>query len=311
MNTFIISAESYHIIDEEIKKIIKDNIPLYFNMYKSTIKDVITEASYYSITNDKKYLIVTNADFLGNGKSNNDEIELLDKYYDNPNPNTIIIFTTLNGIDLRKKIVKKVKDNNNLVCINKLDKKQINLLITNYLNKYNYSIDYQSINYIIDNSYDNVDIIYNELDKIILYYDKACAINYNDVVKIVGHEVDSNNFHFVSSVIDKDLKNAIRSFNDLKVFKVEPTVLISLLAREYRLMYYVKLLNKRMNGNKLCEYLNIRDWQLTKIYNNSIKYTEKELLNNLKDLCIIDMNIKKGVYDKDIALYSFIINACS
>ena len=310
MNTYIISAESYHIIEEEIRKIIKNNIPIYFNMYKTTIKEVVTEASYYSLDDSKKYLVVSNATFLGTGKADNDELDVLEKYLDNPNPNTIIVFTTLEGVDLRKKIVKRIKDNNTLINIPKLDKKGINLLITNYLKKYDYNIDYQTINYIIDNSYSNVDIIYNELDKIMLYYNKPCTIKYNDVVKIVGKELDSNNFHFITAMIDKDLKEALKVYNDLKIYKVEPTSLIVLLAREYRLMYYTKMLNKRMGKDEICNYLNIKDWQLSKIYNNSIKYTERELLDNLKELCLLDMNIKKGLIDKDIALYSFMLDVC-
>ncbi len=310
MNTYIISAESYHILNNELNKIIKDNNPIYFNMYKSSIKDAITEASYYSLDSTKKYLVVTNADFLGTGKSN-DEVDIINDYLDKPNPNTILIFTTLNGIDLRKKVVKRIKDNNCLINIPKLDKRGINDLITNYLKEYKYSIDYQTINYIMDNSYSNIDIIYNELGKIMLFYNNPCKINYNDVVKIVGKELDSNNFHFVSAVIDKDLELSLKLFNDLKVYKVEPTVLISLLAREYRLMYYVKLLYKRHSKDKICSYLGIQDWQLNKIYNNSIKYQERELLDNLVQLCNIDMNIKKGIYDKETSLISFILDACS
>ena len=310
MNTYIISAESYHLINNELSKIIKDNNPIYFNMYKVTIKDVLTEASYFSLDATKKYLVVTNADFLGTSKSN-DEVDLINDYLDQPNPNTILIFTTLNGIDLRKKVVKRIKDNNTLINIPKLDKKKINELITNYLKEYKYSIDYQTINYIIDNSYSNIDIIYNELDKIILYYNKPCKINYSDVVKIVGKELDSNNFHFISAVIDKNMELALRLLSDLKVYKVEPTVLISLLAREYRLMYYVKVLYQKKSKDELCKYLSIQDWQLTKIYNNSLKYKERELLDNLVELCDIDMNIKKGIWDKDIPLISFILDVCS
>ena len=39
-----------------------------------------------------------------------------------------------------------------------------------------------------------------------LYYNFPCRIKYADVEKIVGVELDSNNFHFVSAVIDKKLE---------------------------------------------------------------------------------------------------------
>ena len=125
-------------------------------------------------------------------------------------------------------------------------------------------------------------------------------------VKIANEESNGRKTKFCLLIPDYGVTD-----DDLKVYKVEPTVLISLLAREYRFMYYVKVLYQKFNKDKLCSYLGIQDWQLTKIYNNSIKYQERELLDNLVELCNIDMNIKKGIWDKDIALINFILNACS
>ena len=88
-------------------------------------------------------------------------------------------------------------------------------------------------------------------------------------------------------------------------------MLISLLAREYRLMYYVKKMyqNKKTLAS-ICSELKLQDWQVNKLYNNSIKYSETEILNNLVNLCNCDISIKKGLWDKDVALISFLLGAC-
>lgn len=311
MNTYLISAESYHLINKEIKKIVKDNNYLTFNMNNFSIKELIDEASYFSFDNTKKYVVASNADFFGTTKISEEASDLLYKYLHAPNSNTILIFTTLNGIDLRKKIVKEIKVNNGLINIAKLDKKTIHNTLNKYLKEKQYDADYNTINYIIDNSYDNLDIMFNELDKIMLYYNKPCKVNYNDVIKIVGTKLDNNNFHFVNAVVEKKLDVAIKLLKDLKVYKVEATSLVVLLAREYRLMYYVKKLYNKMSISEMCSYLGLADWQINKLYNNSINYKEKELLSNLVSLCNIDLNIKKGIWDKDIALYTFLLDACS
>ena len=72
-----------------------------------------------------------------------------------------------------------------------------------------------------------------------MYYNFPCTIKLQDIIKIIGEELDSNNFHFVNAVIEKNLKKSIKIYNSLRIYKVEPTSLIVLLAREYRLMYYV------------------------------------------------------------------------
>lgn len=308
---YLISAESYRIIDDEIKKIVKNNNYLIFNAIKCSIKEIVEEASYVGLGIEEKWLVVSDADFFGTGKISESDNDLLCKYLENPIKSTNIIFTTLNGIDLRKKSVKLIKNKGNIINIPKMDKKALNTTLTNYLKSFDYSIDYQTINYIMDNSYNNLDIMFNELDKIMLYYSFPCKIKLADVIKITGEEKNNNNFDFVNAVVEKNLSSSLKILKNLKVYKVEPTTLVALLAREFRLMYYIKELKDKMDTSEMMSYLSLADWQINKLYNNSMKYTKNELLKNLLYLCKIDLNIKKGYWDKDTSLYGFILENCS
>ena len=311
MNIYLISNESFRLINDEIKKIVKDNSYEVFNLNKSSIKEVIEEASYFSLDNNIKYLVVSNANIFGSDKVDDSTTELLLKYMDNPNTNTVLIFTTQKQLDSRKKIVKELKNKYKVINSPKMDRKALNNYLTNYVKQNEFDIDYQTINYIINNSYNDLDIMLNEIDKIMLYYNFPCRIKYDDVIKIVGEELDSNNFHFVNAVIEKNLETALKVLNNLKVYKVDATVLATLLAREYRLMFYVKkMYQEKISLNEICSNLSLADWQVNKLYNNGLHYSENELLKNLVDLCNIDMNIKKGIWDKDIALYGFLLDAC-
>ena len=312
MNIYLISNESFRLIDKEISKIVKDNAYEIFNLNKSSIKEVLEEASYFSLDNNKKYLVISNADIFGSDKIDDSITDSLINYFNNPNPNTVLIFTTKKPIDSRKKIVKELKSKYKVINAPKMDRKQISEKLTNYVKENDFDIDYQSVNYIVNNCYNNLDIMFNELDKIMLYYNFPCRIKYTDVIAIVGAELDSNNFHFVNAVIDKKLEESLKLLNSLKIYKVDSTILATLLAREYRLMYYVKkMYQKRIDIYEICQNLSLADWQVNKLYNNGLHYSESELLKNLVDLCNIDMNIKKGIWDKDIALYGFLLDACS
>ena len=312
MNIYLISNESFRLIDKEISKIVKDNAYEIFNLNKSSIKEVLEEAAYFSLDNNKKFLVVSNSDIFGSDKIDDNLTESLINYFNNPNPNTVLIFTTQKPIDSRKKIVKELKSKYKVINAPKMDRKQISEKLTNYVKENDFDIDYQSVNYIVNNCYNNLDIMFNELDKIMLYYNFPCRIKYQDVVAIVGTELDNNNFHFVSAVVEKKLDEALKLLNSLKIYKVDSNVLATLLAREYRLMYYVKkMYQNKISLSEICSNLSLADWQVNKLYNNGIHYSESELLKNLVDLCNIDMNIKKGIWDKDIALYGFLLDACS
>lgn len=312
MNVYLISIESYHLIDLEVKKIIKDNQVIKYNLNKSNIKEVIEEANYFSLTGEQKYIVVHNADFFGTDKIDEKDSEIILNYLKNPNLTTTIIFTTQKQIDSRKKIVKEIKDNYKLIYKSKMDKRALTDTILKYVHENEFEIDYNSINYIINNSYNNLDIMFNELDKIFIYYNFPCTIKLKDITKILGEELDNNNFHFVNAVIEKDLKKSIKIYNSLRIYKVEPTSLIILLAREYRLMYYVsKMYQNQISLREISNNLNLADWQIDKLYNNAIHYKEKELLKNLVDLCNLDKNIKKGIWDKNTAIYNFLLEACT
>ncbi len=311
MNIYLISNESFRLINEEIKKIVKGNNYETFNLNKCSIKEVIEEASYFSLDSNVKYLVVSNANIFGSDKVDDVTTDLVLKYMANPNPNTVLIFTTQKTIDTRKKIVKELKNKYKVINTPKMDRKSLSSFLIDYIRQNDFDIDYQTINYVINNSYNDLDIMLNELDKVMLYYNFPCRIKYDDVIKIVGEELDSNNFHFVNAVIEKNLANALKILNSLKVYKVDATVLATLLAREYRLMFYIKkLYQEKVNISEICSNLSLADWQVNKLYNNGLHYSEKELLRNLVDLCNIDMNIKKGIWDKDIALYGFLLDAC-
>ena len=67
----------------------------------------------------------------------------------------------------------------------------------------------------------------------------------------------------------------------------------------------------KINMNEIMSDLKLADWQVNKLYNNSMKYSNKELLKALVLLCNIDLNIKKGYWDKDTSLYGFLMEVCS
>ena len=87
--------------------------------------------------------------------------------------------------------------------------------------------------------------MFNELDKIMLYYNFPCRIKYQDVVAIVGTELDNNNFHFVSAVVEKKLDEAL----NFVVSKAVNGVGVNINTASCALLKYVSGLNKKVIDN--------------------------------------------------------------
>ena len=309
MNIYLIVSESIRLIDEELKKITKNLINIEkFDLNIISLEELLNEASYLSLFNEKRVIIAKNSYMFGNDKENKANNELLLKYLENPNENTVLIFTYNGKADMRKKITKEIKEKYKLINIEKLKFSDLQDKIRTIVKNDGYTIDLDSINYLINNCLNNYDLIYNEIEKLKLYYNAPCKFEFEDVKKIVSKSIDENNFKFVEYIINRDLKKAFKMLDDFNILKVEPISLINLLAREYRLMYFTKqLYEENKSLNTISKELGLQDWQTEKILKNSFNYNYNELENNLLVLNECDLQIKSVYFDKYSLLKVFML----
>lgn len=304
---YIIISNSYHIISEEINKIINNKTEIeYIDFQNSSVEEIIEEANYTSLFNDEKIIVVKNADILGSKCAI--KTDKLEKYLENPNPLTTLILTYYDKPDERKKIIKLIKEKSNYNYIKPLTYKEITERIINDFKQNKYKILYDDANYITNKCLNNYDLVKMELEKIYLYYNKPTEVKRSDLENIISKYMDDNNFKFVDAVIRNDYKLAIKMLDDFKIQKVEPIALLSLLAREYRLMLFSKDLYKKGYSNKkIGEELGLQEWQVDKAIKNSYNYSLKGLEDKLIQLTELDFNVKTGKMDKYLGLELFIL----
>ena len=313
MKIVLITGESILLINEKINEIVKDNKNITsFDMNANTIEDVLLEAGYFSMFEEEKFIIVRNANFFGSGKLNEKEADSLLKYFENPNSLSNIIFICSEKIDSRKKITKALKEKYEMITIPTLKYYEIESRVEKYFGKEGYKIDKDTVKYIVANSLNNYDLVMNEVEKIILYYNHPSYIKKSDVENIVSKSMNTNNFLFVDAIIDGDLEKSLALLKDLKTMKVEPTILISLIARDIRIMLNIKkLLEENKREYEILNELKLMDWQLEKYLKKAFPYKIKELEEWLVKLTKLDLKIKSGKLEKYDALELFILDICS
>ncbi len=315
MNTYLIVSNVNYYILEKIKEI-QSNISniITFNMLENNLDEILEEASYYSMFGDMKLIIVKNAKLFSTSKESElikKDREKLLKYLENENENTKLVFIN-DKVDTKIKLYKLLSDSNNVFVNNKLTKTDIKNEIIKVVNSNNYTIDDRSVWYIINNSLNNLDLAVNEINKIMLYYDKPCKILYEDVLNITAKSIDDNSFKLVDSIINKDYDLALRYLNELKLFKIDPSIIVALLYREFRLMLLTILYEEdNINRTDIIKKLKLADWQFDKVNNNLNMYSKKEIKNNLVYLNELDYEYKSGKISKDILLIEYILNSTS
>ena len=322
-NVYLICSNSFHLMEEELKKILKDNIYTSFDLNGVELDDVLEEASYFSLFDDKKYMVVKNAQIFGASKRKSKEEETDDEekvskkdekllqYLNEPNDNTVLIFTYNGKADTKKKICKIIKDRYKFIQIDDLKPKEIYSRVEKSLKEAGYKIDSNTGYYIVNNALNNYDLAINEVEKIKLYYGKGCTVKYEDVVNIVSKNIEDNNFKFIDTVISKDIKEAFKMYDDLMIQKVEPIMLMSMLAKEIRNMLLVKKLMKSKSKKDMMEVLGLKfDFQIDKLISNCYSFKENQLEGYLVLLSDLDYKIKRGKISNKLALEMFIMDIC-
>ena len=88
----------------------------------------------------------------------------------------------------------------------------------------------------------------------------------------------------------------------------EPIKIIVMLSNQFRIIYQAKRLYKQgYSGNDIATLLDIHPYRIKLALEKGRNYSEKDLINNLYKLAVLDEEIKTGKKDKYMALELFLI----
>lgn len=293
-------------INEEIKKITKNQNEMNINKYdldNSLIQNAIEDAETISMFGDKKTVIIDNANMFTGTTSKDSEI--IENYLNHINSHTNLIFLVHNEkLDTRKKITKLIKK----VGIVKEFNDELNqtTLIKKLFNGYN--IENKTINLFLNRIGNNPLIIKNEINKIKIYKGDDKTITDEDILNLTTKKVEIDIFKLIDYIVKKDKDKALELYYEMLKMNEEPIKIIVILANQFRLMYQSKeLLKKGYSEKDIASTLKIHPYRIKLAIQNGRNYTKETLLKYLNSLADIDIGIKTGTLNKDLALELFIL----
>lgn len=292
-NLYLIETDKYELLDIKVNEILKennltrDNLIIY-DMEEVNISDAIIDLDTYSLFNERKVVLCKNSIFLSTGKSEiNHNIELLEKYLNNPNDNNILILST-DKTDGKKNIVKLVKEKCKIV--------DVDIDIVKYIKEYTkgYKIPDDVIRYLIINTNEDITHITNELDKLMSLKENEKEITKADIDLIVVKRIDSNIFDLIDAIISKNKDKSLRIYNEMINYGEDIFKIFVGLSNQIRLIYQVKVL-KDLTNEEIATKLKLKNVKQVAALRYKIdKYTTSELTNYLHKLSIMDEELKLG-----------------
>lgn len=293
-------------IEEEIKKLSKGidemNISKY-DLNNDMLSLALEDAKTMSLFGDKKLVIADNANMF-TGSTSKDS-ELIEEYLNHINENTTLVLIVHNDkLDTRKKITKLIKKVGKVQEFN--DELDTTSLVRRLFKDYN--IDYKTIQLFIDRVGNNPLIIQSEINKIKIYKDNDKNITEEDILNLTAKLIEIDIFKLIDYIVRKNKEKALELYYEMLKMNEEPIKIVVILANQFRIMYQSKeLLKKGYSEKDIANTLKIHPYRVKLAIQNSRNYTSDILLKNLNALADIDIGIKTGTINKDLALELFIL----
>lgn len=307
MNNYLIKSNAISLIDKKIEELIKEksfdsSSVTTYDLEENSITSLIEDADTISFLTPNKVIIGKN---LSNNNLDEKNLKTLSKYLDNPNSDVLLILVTTN-IDARKKSIKEVINKLSLVNISTDTKTLVKDILKGY------DVEYRVINLLEEYYSEDLERLISETKKLALAFINTKKITYKDALELLVkplNKQDSLAFDLVREIALKNKKKAVNIYNELLSYNIESYALFGLLESQYRLLYQVKVLNKRnISYNDMASILEVHPFRVKKTLELVRYYTLKEIRKLLKNLSDIDFKIKSGVYENNIIIDLLILN---
>lgn len=277
---------------EEVKKLENDsdNIVSY-DMEDSSIKDAIIDLDTVSLFGDK-IVKVFNLDKVLDGDS-------LIKYLDNPGSNTLILIS-YKELDNRKKLTKVLKEKTKY-------KEVFNYDFNSYVksNLDGYDMDFMTINLLVSYCDNNIRRIKSELEKLKVYKFNDKVITSVDVDNLVKKGYDSTIFNLIDEINGGNRESVINIYRELLMENETDEKILYTIANHYRLLYKIKIKSMSLSDGELIKLYKLHPYRLTKLKEQCRLVSSDRILDMLKSLSDIDINVKSGKMDISTGLFLF------
>jgi len=276
-----------------------------------SLKDIFEFADTFPFMSEKKLCLLKEAGFFtSTGSLDKKEEEKLLKYIDE-NEDCITIFVIKDGKpDSRKKIVKKLKDNEAVFEFTRLNEGELTKYITDEFKKNSFKISMSDANYMANNTgyldYESSVSLYhvnNEISKIMSHNNEKKNITTSDLELLMVKSVESSIFRLVDCICENNKKKSFEILDEMLLNNTPEQFIIHMITRQYRMLYqYVILQKKGYTFNEIINKMKIMNFVASKLEKQSKNLKMETIEYYMRRFLEIDRKIKAGEIDSRIGL---------
>lgn len=302
-NDFLVNKE----IDSLIEKLNVDPINIIkYDLIESEQQHVLEEIQTVSFFSDQKVVVVKNVHLLNNEVEH--VIETWANYISNPKEDIILILQDQELLAESSILGKAIFLNSVIKKIDAIEEKEYPNYILSILKKYQYEIDNEAINELLERTSFDFYLISQEIDKLMLFCYDTKIITHKDITLLVSRNLEENIYELTNAVVSRNINKAIEVFYDLMARNEEPIRILNQLANKFRELLHVKLLiDKGYTQDQVSKHFNMAPGKTYYVIKSARQISFSVLEDYIKRLGKLDHEIKSGQADKKLGLEMFLL----
>ena len=316
-NVYVIYGENFEAINDYEKSIAKKYLKdldefnyIKINMHENTLESLVYECRSSGLFGNEKVVVAENCNFLlAKPKKIKVEhnVDTLISYLDNISEEVVLILKVSEKIDSRKKLIKKIKEVGEVKEFSNFDEREIASYIVKTVAEANLKISRDDAEFLVN--YTRLDFanIKKELEKLLLYCDEKKVITREDIELLATRSLEYDVFSLTNELFGKNYSKLRVVYNSLVLKKEEPIFLLSLISRQLRIYYKVKvLLNEHYSQKDIARELGVHPYRVQLAAQGIRNYSVDKIMKTLILAADYDKLLKSSYMDKYLILDLFI-----
>lgn len=260
------------------------------------IKEIISLADTMPFFAESRLIIIENSGFF-----KRDSSELAD-YLPQMPESTHILFRE-DEIDKRNRLFKKVKELGYFAEMKRQTEAELERWILTILKREQINLTRSTMTYLLETIGTDMNVIRNELDKLIAYLGDRKILEPADIDTICSRQITGQIFEMIDAMSSKDRQKAFRLYYDLISLKEPPMRILFLITRQYLQLYQIKeMQQKGLSGQALASAAGLSSYVVRKVAGRASRFRTEELKHCIEECALMDEQIKTGQIRDSIAV---------
>lgn len=272
----------------------------YFEGKGIEIEKVVDTAQTLPFFADYRLIVIKNSGLF---KSQNNLADYVKTF-----PDTTIVVFVEQEVDKRNRLFKAVKEIGVISEMTEMDEKNLKLWVASKLQKSGKKITEQTVSFLLNHSGTNMNILTNEVEKLICFAMDREVITIEDIEEVCTVQITGKIFQMIDAIGNGNQNQALDLYYDLLALREKPLSILFLITRHFNILLQVKdLVKASFNNSSIAQKVSIPPFTVNKYIAQSKNFSNDRLKEALETCATIEEQIKTGRLNETMGVELLIV----